>query len=192
MDDWENDAEAENPVQTTTSFSGLTVDNLTMSAPTSNTATLTKTGINGNVDVVKYLASMGFDFTQLIDVDGDSYGYLTADGSDSRNATGLSNGEWTTTWNAYGTVKGTSMCSETSGTYAKTGNPSSAEGKYCWCKMTGWTPKGGTEAPAASLWVFSSTIGSASVCAGSCASNCGSAVCYVSGMRSGVFGSVQN
>ena len=197
MDDWENDAEAENPVQTTTSFSGLAVNNLTMSAPTSNTATLTKTGINGNVDVVKYLASMApaFDFTTLIDVDGNSYGYKSAiyPGGANQNEAGLSNGEWTATWDAYGTVRGMSMCSYIDGPQFQTGSPSSAEGGgFCWCKMTGWTPKDGTETPMSSPWVYNIEIGSPADCAGGCANACGEVVSVVSDMRSGMFTNVQN
>ena len=197
MADWETDSLAETPVQTTASFTNLPVENLAMSAPTSNTAKLTKSDIGGTVNVAEYIASAAaatpYDYTPLIGTEGNSNGYKSADGSFSENATGLSNGEWTVTWNKYGTVKGTSMCSKTSGTSGKTGNPSNTEGQYCWCKMTGWTPKGGTEAPAASLWVFDYTVSKASVCAGNCARHCGEDVRYysVSAVRSGVFGSVQ-
>ena len=180
MADWENDSAAATPLQTTTSFSGLAVNNLTMSAPTSNTARLTKTGISGNVDVVKYLASMApaFNFTRLISVDGDDYAFA--------------NGEWTVTWNDYGTVRGTSMCSSKEGTPFQTGNPSSAEGSQCWCKMTGWTPNDGNETPMSSLWVFEgSPYRSPADCQSDCANECGGAFCYSSDMRSPVLGSVQ-
>ena len=180
MADWETDSLAETPVQTTASFSGLAVDNLTMSAPgTNNTATLTKTGISGNVDVVKYVTQAinagTFDFTTLIDVNGD--GYAGA------------NGEWTTTWNDYGTVKGTSMCSSTPGSFAETGNPPNDKGAFCWCKMTAWTPNGGTETPAASLWVYFGMGGSPANC--DCASGCGNLVRSNASFRSGIFSNVQ-
>ena len=187
MADWENDAEATNPVQTTTSFSGLAVNNLTMSAPTSNTAKLTKTGINGNVDVVEYLASMGFDFATLINVDGDDFAFA--------------NGEWTVTWNDYGTVRGTTMCSSTGnkgeiawgGTINGTPNVSGteADNKSCWCKMTAWTPNSGDATPAASLWVFLDTAGPAGDCAAVCAVACADTFTSDSGFRSAIFGSVQ-
>jgi hypothetical protein len=68
MDDWENDSLAENPVQTTARFTNLPVENLAMSAPTSNTATLTKTGIIGNVDVSGYTGKNLFDISDLYTV----------------------------------------------------------------------------------------------------------------------------
>ena len=199
MADWENDAEATNPLQTTNSFSGLAVENLSMSAPSANTAKLTKTGINGNVDVVKYVTQAinagTFDFTTMINVDGDDYGYLTADGSDSENADGLSNGEWKVTWNDYGTVKGTSMCSSIvdgttiDGTPAAITDENAAAG--CWCKMTGFTDTDGNTTPATSLWVFLGVYDSATNCAEDCAYNCGDNVSSYSVFRSALFGSVQ-
>ena len=193
MADWETDSLAETPVQTTASFTNLPVQNLTMSAPTTNTAALTKTGINGDVDVVKYLASMApaFDFTTLINVDPDGTGYKEIGGSNGHNADGLSNGEWRATWNDYGTVKGTSMCSSTEGTQSQTGNPSNTEGGNCWCKMTGFTDTDGNETPAATLWVFLAGLGSAIDCAEPCASICADAVRYDSDVRSGMFRNVQ-
>ena len=184
MADWENDAEAENPLQTTTSFSGLAVNNLTMSAPTSNTATLTKTGIGGDVDVANYLAQAAtptYWYTPLLNAYTSDYtakSSIYPAGSNKGNVAGLSDGEWTVTWNAYGTVKGTSMCSgDGSGMsmgQTTTGSLSiSGETKYCWCKMTGWTPKNETETPVSALWVFGYTDSSASGCASQCAGSCG-------------------
>ena len=203
MDDWENDAEATNPVQTTTSFTNLAVQNLAMSAPTSNTAKLTKTGINGDVDVVKYVTQAinagTFDFTTLIDAEADSYSQKSPDGSWDTNGAGLSNGEWRVTWNDYGTARGTTMCSSDGdgmsmgGTINGTPNVSGTEANNinCWCKMTGWTPNGGDATPAASLWVFNRTFGSPSACAGSCADHCVSNVRRDPGFKSPLFDSVQ-
>ena len=212
MADWENDAEATNPLQTTTSFSGLAVNNLSMSAPTSNTATLTKNGINGNVDVVKYVTqainARTFDFTTLIDVGGDDFGLIMNDGSARYNDDkyGLTkNGEWAVEWNDYGTLRGTAQCSSRSASYSwddetekyvlqpdgTTSTLPDAEGEFCWCKMTGFTDTDGNETPAASLWVFNGTNSSASGCAGNCAYACGSVVSYNSAMKSALFGSVQ-
>ena len=115
---------------------------------------------------------------------------------DSTNSTyGYSTAQ-STWWTAfpYGTVRGISAC--LSSKYGQTLGGAVADlhdnnelvvggetnGEYCWCKMTH---------PAASLWVFADTISSASFCAGSCASACGSIVRLYSGMRSGLFGSVQ-
>jgi hypothetical protein len=136
-----------------------------------------------------------YDFTPLINTDGNSYGYKSADGSGSSDADGLENGEWKVIWDSYGTAKGTSMCSSDgmgySGGETIPGTPASTEGGSCWCKMTGWTPNGGTETPAASLWVFAYTYSLASACASSCASYCGNFVRIIPYLRSGLFGSVQ-
>ena len=210
MADWETDSLAENPIETTASFTNLPVENLAMSAPTSNTATLTKTGITGNVDVVEYLARMApaFDFTTLINVNGGDYAYKSAiypEGSNGGDNSGLSNGEWKVVLGKYGTAKGIGQCSSRSATNSWVGTDNDyvlqsngttstlpdAEGEYCWCKMTGWTPNGGTETPMSSLWVFNLKYGSASACAGYCAIRCGITVRNSSGLRSALFGSVQ-
>ena len=73
MDDWENDSLAETPLQTTASFTNLPVENLAMSAPTTNTATLTKTGITGNVDVSSYLASSAYTLLEYLQSTGTQY-----------------------------------------------------------------------------------------------------------------------
>ena len=202
MADWETDSLAETPVQTTASFSGLAVDNLTMSAPSSNTATLTKNNIAGTVNVAEYMASAAavapkYDYTPLISTEGNSFGYKTADGSDSGNADGLANGEWKTTWNSYGTAKGTTMCSSTGNNrtfsmgQTTTDLSTSGDTKSCWCKLTGFTDNNNTTYNDTSLWVFRYTFSSASGCAGGCAINCGDFVRSNSAMRSGLFGSVQ-
>ena len=190
MDDWENDAEATNPVQTTTSFTNLAVDNLTMSAPSLNTATLTKTGISGNVDVSGYIASVtpAYDFTPLINTNGDSAGYKSADGNSRNNDAGLSNGEWKVRWYDYGTVLGMAQCSSTRENLTPSTLPDD-EGKYCYCKMTYFTGMDGKTM--SSLWVRYISYGSAAVCAGNCAMKCGYAVKNDSAFRSRVFGSVQ-
>ena len=136
-----------------------------------------------------------FNFTTLIDAETNDFGYLTADGSDSENATGLSNGEWTVKWNDYGAVKGASMCSSMVDGPTIDGTPAAITDENadvgCWCKMTGWTPNSGTETPAASLWAFINTRGSAADCAGLCANDCSNYVYYYSSLRSLLFGSVQ-
>ena len=53
----------------------------------------------------------------------------------------------------------------------------SSSGQYCWCKMTSYTPSGGSACNIASpSWVFFDDFGSASVCADYCASSCALAV----------------
>lgn len=204
--DWNSDAVATNPIQTTTTFTNLTVNGLSMSAPSANTATLTKNNIGGTVNVANYIAQAaaaaahysGYQ-TLIISPMAGSYGYITADGSDSDNADGLSNGEWKVTWNSYGTAKGTSMCSSDldyeqgdtiTGTPASIMNPDAKAG--CWCKLTGFTDNNNTTYNDTSLWVFYDTNSSASNCASLCANDCGYDVRLgLSAMRSGLFGSVQ-
>ena len=41
---------------------------------------------------------------------------------------------------AYGTVYGSAMCSETSGTWGQAGTPSNVYGVNCWCKVTAFKP----------------------------------------------------
>jgi len=115
---------------------------------------------------------------------------------DSSNSTyGYSTAQ-STWWTAfpYGTVRGISAC--LSSKYGQSLGGAVADlhdnnalvvggetnGEHCWCKMTH---------PAASLWVFNYTSGSASGCADGCAAGCGYNVQYGSVMRSGLFGSVR-
>ena len=87
------------------------------------------------------------------------------------------------TYFPYGTVRGISACTNTTGSYAVANEnlDVSESGLYCWCKMT---------SPAVSLWVFDYSYGSSSLCASSCASNCGGNVRAYSAFRAGLFGSV--
>ena len=117
-------------------------------------------------------------------INGDGYSYYSY--STARP-------EWWT-WFSYGTIRGISAC--LSSDYGKSRGGYVADlhdnnelvvggetnGEYCWCKMTH---------PAASLWVFSDTFSSATVCANACASYCGTRVRDHSGLRSGLFGSVR-
>jgi hypothetical protein len=174
-----------------------------MSAPTSNTATLTKSGIGGTVNVAEYLAQAAVahysGYQTLIRAFPNSYGYKTADGSQSANADGLELGEWKEIWSSYGTAKGTSMCSADWSGYSRgntiTGTPASITDPDatagCWCKLTGFTDNNNTTYNDTSLWVFVNTNSSASDCAFYCAIYCGNYVRSNSAMRSGLFGSVQ-
>ncbi|MBR3148142.1 MAG: hypothetical protein IKF41_02230 [Alphaproteobacteria bacterium] len=199
MDNWANDSEATTPVATTTSFSGLNVSGLSMSAPgTSNTATLTKSGISGTVSVTEYLsgvvAAPTYNYTPLISTDPNSYGYN--DGRYSENADGLANGEWKATWTSYGTAKGTTKCSVIGEDgsvedFATSANISDTAGGGCWCKLTGFTDNNNTTYNQSSLWVFNGTYPSASDCAYDCAHNCADSVSFISDFRSVLFGSVQ-
>lgn len=78
------------------------------------------------------------------------------------------------TWGASfsaGKVTGVAMCSITTGTAARVGNPSSTNGGNCWCRATGYTPSGETlRTTSSTQWVFQSSIGSG--CNVNCAENC--------------------
>ena len=123
----------------------------------------------------------------------DKYGYYTHDGMYKSNYTSpaLSAGQWSATWNSIGIAKGIASCNGTSGSYATTTNSSdsftnTANGLNCWCKMTEWTPNGGTTQSLAGAWVFNFGY-SASFCARYCAPDCASRVRSNSGFRSAVF-----
>ena len=100
----------------------------------------------------------------------------------------LSNGKWEVSF-SYGTVKGTAYCSGKSGyVNDKTGwntdssnwsateselTGASGEAKYCWCKVTEYTPDGGEMCVSASeSWVFVPGFTSASKCASDCVQEC--------------------
>ena len=126
----------------------------------------------------------------------DTYGYYSHDGIYKRNYTSpaLSAGQWSATWDSIGIAKGIASCNGTSGRNGTTTNSSdsftnTANGEYCWCKMTEWTPNGGTTQSLAGAWVFFPGS-SASSCARTCAYYCAGRVVSDSGSRSAVFGAV--
>ena len=177
MDNWANDSEATDPVAATTSFSGLTVNNISMNRPTQNTATLTKTGIGGTVSVSGY--TLPFDFSTL---------NTTTNGTS--NVAYPNTNTWSTTF-SYGTVTGTAACSRAQGT-ARGATKKSLQinntGQYCWCKMTEFD-NGTTNYNQSSFWVYN---GKASSCSSNCLSSCGSIVKTNSAIRSGMYGTAQN
>ncbi len=66
---------------------------------------------------------------------------------------------------------------------------SSSGGQYCWCKMSSYTPSGGSACNVASpSWVFRRDYGSASSCALECARNCAGGIVDNTGFRRAVFG----
>jgi hypothetical protein len=95
-------------------------------------------------------------------------------------------GNYETTWTVSGCTGGSGVtsfggeirCSETNGTYATQGNPSSTSGTYCWCRLT---------SPAASAWVFQNVYGSADSCSRFCAHNCAADAQDYSDFRSARF-----
>ena len=85
---------------------------------------------------------------------------------------GLDKGEWKTVF-SWGTLYGMSMCSSSAETPIE-----SNDGRYCWCKATGYIPNGASTkyAPISANWVYNSNCWSdrwgsicSSVCAGRCA-----------------------
>ena len=99
---------------------------------------------------------------------------------------------WTVSF-PYGTINGVSACLSSNYDKSFAGTVSQltdngarvvggeTNGEYCWCKMTH---------PAVSLWAFTYSSSSASVCASYCALNCGYGVQNDSSLRAGLFGSV--
>lgn len=79
------------------------------------------------------------------------------------------------------TYTGTSLCSETAGKFAESGNPSQKQGAYCWCKS-------------GSDWVHHLLLGGPSYCANNgCAGNCAHGVLYSPKFRSALLkAKVQN
>lgn len=93
----------------------------------------------------------------------------------------------------YGTVYGTSLCSVTNGINTPTvaGNPSSTAGKYCWCRVTAFSPTGGSfQTGFSSDWyvVDNPTFDSVGSCQGRCAATCAIKVFGNSAARSRLFG----
>ena len=108
------------------------------------------------------------------------------------------NGDWCVPFDEY-VVNGTSTCvsdynNEVRAQKATNQGLSAVQssGKYCYCKMTSWTPNGGTQQSAASSWVFTFDFSSDASCADSCASGCAIDVKDDSVSRRAVFGSVAN
>ena len=90
----------------------------------------------------------------------------------------------------YGTVVGTSICSETSGTSGTVGTPSATSGSYCWCAATDYTSSDSTQQCSVNnpIWVSRGTVGN---CANNCAYRCAGNVKSQSGFRTVLFGQSQ-
>ena len=144
-------------------------------------------------------ASSGFDLSTLdasIDTTWDaqharwkpvySTGFSMQDVLGTENSSDLAPGEWADTF-SYGTVKGKSLCSSTSGTFAQSGTPDESgtgDTRYCWCKATQFD-----NSPVSSAsWVFRNDGGEMSDCAFNCAVNCASRVQRDSAFRGALFG----
>ncbi len=89
----------------------------------------------------------------------------------NRECANMNKGDWTAIFGTK-TYMGTSLCSETAGEFAKSGNPNQKPGAHCWCKS-------------GAGWVHHLALGSATYCSGNgCAGNCAHGVLYSSRFRS--------
>ena len=188
---------------TTPSKTGYTFGGWTVKA---GPAQCSLSGLNANTDGIDYLTkSFAGDYCYYYNDDtGDEIEEDTGSACVNSTFSGLSAGEWQVNF-SYGSVKGTGYCSAKSGNnhdFEWGGNSSdwtateseltsaTGEAKYCWCKVTGYTPNGGDMCvPAASSWVFANDYGSSSNCASSCVANCGNDARNLSSLRAGLFGS---
>ena len=102
------------------------------------------------------------------------------------NFSDLNTGDWKVFFD-YGTVVGTSICSETSGTSGTVGTPSATSGSYCWCAATDYTSSDSTQQCSVNnpIWVSRGTVDN---CANNCAYRCAGNVKSQSGFRTVLFG----
>ena len=154
-------------------------------------------------DSIFAACSAGYYGTSLItpDTNGSKVGYKALNGKSdfsSGNTEGLSNGDWGVRWSSgtvMGTAKGVSSCNSTQGQSNSTIGSSdsfstTATGKYCWCKMTVWTPNGGSAQSLSGLWVFKGNYSNTSNCSNICAQRCTGDLSDSSTYRDAVFGAV--
>ena len=96
----------------------------------------------------------------------------------NRECDGMNKGDWIARV-GHRTYKGISLCSKTSGEFAKIGNPSREKGAYCWCS-------------AGKNWVHHLFLNTASYCSDSgCAGNCAHGVLYSPAFRSALNSRIQ-
>ncbi len=143
--------------------------------------------------------------TITLDASKDGVGFSYKDISGDEDYVGTYNncpsvwyGEWCTQFDEY-VVNGTSACvndysKEAYAQKATNQNLSAGKssGKYCYCKMTSWTPNGGTKQSPASSWAFLYDYSDAADCANNCANDCAVSVKNDSNFRRALFGSVAN
>ena len=143
-----------------------------------------------------------FDLSTLdASINGPDFGFVSANGNGTYNPAvyGLTTsdlGKWGTLF-PYGKVIGESICSSTGGAYAQSGTPDeNTNGKYCWCKATGYvsgdtnssTLTGTVQPVSSASWVFNLSYSSFGGCASGCAHNCGGTVRNYPDFRPAVFG----
>ena len=105
----------------------------------------------------------------------------------------LSSYEWKVNF-YYGMIYGMSKCTNVSGTWATSGNPGDVNGKYCWCKATGYKATGSStiSRPLSNpLWVFYNIHGdysSYNACKDTCSRHCTYGVIYETVFRRALYG----
>lgn len=97
----------------------------------------------------------------------------------NRECDDLNKGDWKAKV-GHKTYAGTSLCSETAGEFAKSGNPSQTNGANCWCKS-------------GKNWVYDMFLNTPSYCSDNgCAGNCAHGVLYSPTFRSALNTKQQN
>ena len=213
MDNWENDSQATNDIAVTTNFSEINVNGMTMSAPTTNTATLTKTGIGGTVTVAEYLASLAPNLNEIIGSNvGVAYAYVihggtyvNGSGSTTQEQYGITEEDtWGVDFGDKGRITGKAICSTEYGStiYTNGGtrqdNVTAAWGDdcgKCWCKIDSYTSASGASQSLSAPWVFYHDATPASSCGSTCPRSCGMVMSKATTselkFRAAVFNSVQ-
>jgi len=187
------------PTKTGYTFGGWTVK-VVSGGGQSGPAQCSLSGLDPSIDGIAHLSkNFAGDYCEYYNSDIDE----AIDDCSDNTFSGLSTGEWQTNF-SYGSVKGTAYCSAKSGNAHKLdwgGNSSdwsateseltsaSGEAKYCWCKVTEYTPDGGEMCVSASeSWVFLHDNGSPSGCASGCVNSCGSEAHSRDSFRAALFG----
>lgn len=119
-----------------------------------------------------YKAASGLDLDVSIAPSSIRYRSNNGTGNNSGNITGLEKGEGEATFSS-GIASGKALCSITSGSNYNQGTPNeSATGQFCWCKIDGFTPNGGSKQNLTSFFVLRDNFGDANNCANNCAASC--------------------
>ena len=141
---------------------------------TSETTTTTTTT---KLDVSK--DGVGFLYKNIDDGDNDNEGTYNKCSVSSK-------GDWCVQFDDY-IVSGTSTCVADE-TTSKNYDSAKSDGKDCYCKMTSWTPNGGSQQNVAGAWVLLFDIFNAADCASNCALKCADNVMEAPDFREPVFG----
>ena len=143
--------------------------------------------------------------SSLANNNGSNGGFRSSSSEFNANIYGLTeNNTWVVEWGSGEIVYGRAKCSALSGdtnngTYENDSSnwmatetqltSASGDAKYCWCKMTSYTPSGGNQCNiAVSSWVYINNYTYAFTCAGDCAVDCADYGMYDPGFRRALFG----